>query len=308
MSSAALIQYEVRNGVVVPFLQGTRASLLEVLETTVPDGQDHPGLPGEFANVATGDEQVLLEFFQRYGMLGFERYVGVEEAVRQGLYNRKNRGDPVRWVVTHAGNVKMILRLTAALQSQDELKDILRSMSDDHREVEVPHVEWASPKRGSCIVSTEYEPLQDLRRTALTIITTSLSRNLSGSQRNLEIEGAQRHWHAQNSFRSRTLLDRIYWLLADAVTGQRVRTCANPRCERPFIVTHESEAYCPPAGGMKGVSPCMNRDKVRRARKKRIALTLRRQRVPVKVIAQRVGEDLVTVKDWLRRPFPPRPR
>ncbi len=300
MDKDELGECQIRDGVIVPLSKGRPVHPLLVLEAAkdLPRPAD-PDLPSAFAKLADGDESAICDFFVRYGLLGFMHYVDVQEAERRGVYDPKKPGEPVRWVLTHSKNVEMILRLVAELDHPTELKKIICSMTVS--ESGVASVEWRAPRRGTCAVSTVSEHVGDCRSTAVTIAANALRQNLGGTQRSVSTQKTDDGWRLKTEFIPRTLLDWIYWLLADAVTAQRVRICANARCKRPFIVTHERETYCPPAWGMKGVSPCMNRDKVRRARKKRSALGLGRKGIRAKVIARRLGEDLATVRGWLRR-------
>lgn len=89
-----------------------------------------------------------------------------------------------------------------------------------------------------------------------------LDYNLSGVARRIE-EGPGRrlrtYWGATS------LIENIYSLAADAITGARLRVCEH--CSRTFVQTDLRQRFCPPMRqGAK--STCMNTALVRRKRAK----------------------------------------
>ena len=65
-----------------------------------------------------------------------------------------------------------------------------------------------------------------------------------------------------------SLLESIYTLVTDAVTGGRLAQCQATDCGAIFLQTDERQQYCPPRDGQ-DKSTCMNRERVRRYRQHR---------------------------------------
>ena len=88
--------------------------------------------------------------------------------------------------------------------------------------------------------------------------------NLRGVRRRVKfVEGRLRSMWGGDS-----LLESIYTAVTDAATtGGRLAQCAAADCGAVFIQTDERQRFCPPRGGQEK-SACMNRERVRRYRKK----------------------------------------
>ena len=267
-----------------------------------------PELPGAFAAV-DGSEEAVLEFVRRYGLLGFHECVT----------GAANRGEPISWVLAHARNVKLALEFAHASRDEGEAENALQKITVRYptggyhlihplalRDRDVPVV-----SRGlATILQTEIgiprALLPDPREAALQVVAAIISRNLEGNgiyrrlgTRKLSNKAESRVVLA-SEFASRSLLDAIYWLLADAVVEARVRRCAYSRCRRFFVATHERMRYCPPLMGEK-VSSCGNRDKQRRfADKKRARQLAQHRGVGVREIAENLRRSEDEVREWLR--------
>ena len=102
---------------------------------------------------------------------------------------------------------------------------------------------------------------------SLEIVKDILNRNLTGVARQIIVElQDDGELGFSTLFRPENLADCVYWHLADAAAGGWVRRCADPRCGAFFLARNRRVKYCPPPMGIlgDGVSPCMNRAKVRR--------------------------------------------
>jgi hypothetical protein len=239
-----------------------------------------PELPGEFAKLGGGDDKDVLTFVRRYGLLGYaEALTPFEENALRGArstpnydqfidksYDTELRGDPVAWILAHAEAAGFIFALAGGLDRPKELRRILEQRIVTEGDVDELRFVRAvrgrtRPKQGRLAV-----PRTDanVRETALGIIALILADNLSGVTRHVLAEENG----LTSFFRFGNLLDHIYWMLADAATGRRVRQC--PECGHFFIAETDRVKYCPRPMGLDGVSSlCMHRLKVRKWRANR---------------------------------------
>src|SRR5215510_5062226 len=87
----------------------------------------HPELPTEIAKLTRGDNNAVLRFARRYGLLGYrcvveamlERQPSAEHPIwRERL--PENEGEPLRWIWGHANTITVCLTLNNLLQEGDE--------------------------------------------------------------------------------------------------------------------------------------------------------------------------------------------
>jgi hypothetical protein len=276
--------YEITGGLVVPLDErGRRISHHRVDERRLYMPVTRPELPGEFAKLAgKADADVLagtadaavLTFVRRYGLLGYAdaltpleahalasaRTTPTYDQFIDKSYDSTLVGDPVAWILGHAASVAFILALAGALDSPNNLRHIFEQRIVAEGDVEeLRYVYairgWTRPRLGrQPVPNTNAER----RATALRIIAWLLAKNLSGVTREIGMEATA----LASYFRFNNLLDQIYWMLADAVTGHRIRQCRE--CGRFFIAATDRVKYCPRPMGLRGVvSLCMHRAKVR---------------------------------------------
>ncbi len=103
----------------------------------------------------------------------------------------------------------------------------------------------------------------NLRDAAAQIVAESLRPNLEGISRTVTVGESGK---ITNDFRFHNLLDVIYSHLADAVTGEVIKTCAFAGCGRFFIATNLKRKYCPPPKGQIGEGSCATTDRQRKFR------------------------------------------
>ncbi len=238
----------------------------------------HPEIPSALVKAATGQESDILAFARHYGLLGYaqawrfpEELIGAHTWLKGSYDTTAARvGDPVAWVVAHARTVKLLVDLLGSLSDDaaigmaiDQLK-VRRSHADgSHTE----DLEYHAAERGYLRPRTTQVASMPPRDTALHIISTELRANLTGVSRTLIVERQNDGRQGFTSlFTPCSLLDCIYWHLADAAVGGWVRGCANPRCGAFFVAKSDRVKYCPPLMGNRGVSPCMNRHKQQKHR------------------------------------------
>jgi hypothetical protein len=191
-------------------------------------------------------------------------------------------GDPVDWILENAATVNFVMRLTDSLRSDYVVAreiELLKERDCD------PEIGWHDIVRFRFSAHGErkpafgsFGPIYDARVAAVNTVRLILDHNLRGVRRGVHVEDHTnlKSWRGRNDrcvlktvFRFQSLLDAIYWLLADAVVGEpgMIRKCLN--CGRFFLASHGREKYCPQKEGLQGISPCANRYRVRRHREKK---------------------------------------
>ena len=260
--------YVIQSGLVRPRVGGK-----PVAREYLPMAQ--PELPAEFAKVGGGDgEGAVLGFIRRYGLLGYAQAwrFPFEElgAARSRFYTPNLAGDPVPWLVAHARAVALVGELARALDEPEALSlqigqlTVRAATGDEMLAFSVPGRGRTRPGQ------VQMRPRKSPRESALEIIAHILNENLDGVSRTLLVEPQDdRRLGLTSLFTPLNLLDAIYWLLADAVVGARVRSCL--ACKRFFMATSDRMKFCPPPMGLAGVSRCMNRFKQQQFRERKAA-------------------------------------
>jgi len=166
--------------------------------------------------------------------------------------------EPVEWIEAHRAGVSWCLRAGAVLSMPSETR-----RESNERDQRCDEIRLALPLEmgfGNTIsvslsAGSKFDPVKRLGKT----LEFALIRNLGGVRRWPEFRdgGLRTTWGAM------ALIDMIYSLLADALTGERLRICEH--CAKPFVQTDLRQRFCPPLRvGAK--STCMNTALVRRKR------------------------------------------
>jgi len=223
----------------------------------------YPEIPHEFAKIADGTDEEIIAFCNTYGLLGF------------------GDGEPLDWIRGHAANVKLVLEIAGSLNDQVALARLVDPMiganpdpSDATGEKEARFSYFRRGER--CASGASIGPHLRRENTAIQIMHMILSDNLTGITRSLllaeeshstKCSARIKKLRIESGFRFKSLMDCIYWLLTDAVLSGTIKKCGY--CHRQFFATHGRMNYCPPRKGIKGISPCANRGRVYRCRKKK---------------------------------------
>ncbi|MBM3131731.1 MAG: hypothetical protein FJZ95_01695 [Chloroflexi bacterium] len=251
-------------------------------------------LPNAFARIdkarARGEtpEKAAISFESRYGALGYHTLV-----MRAG--GKPVGGDPLDWVLAHAGAVRFALDLIMALDPgnneilADFLKDRARYVKgtptcdweDDNLygsfDVAIgasygPH--WFS-RQIPPILGDRVEPVKGelVRSFAIAILAYLVTANTEGVRYCFREDGGR-----MTAYRSWDALIEVIWALvgdmAVSATEQdkrkgklaHIRGCA--LCHTPFLAHHGRERYCPPPEGSKE-SLCGRTARMRKLRKPR---------------------------------------
>ncbi len=308
--------YRIEGGYLLPLGEGSPVRPIH------HDGQDaylpmaRPELPRELAKAATGDDDDILAFTRRYGLLGYMQAWSfpVEEAGITWIFGEDSEqaapglapGDPVASFVGHAKTVQLVLNLIGALGAGDgavrEHVELLKVVRGEHGGIRDEVIGYDAAQRGylrpvQCDMSVGGEP----RHVALRIIEHVLNANLPGISRQLSVQPQEDgELGFESLFEPHNLADCVYWHLADAAAGGWVRRCADPRCQAFFVAQSARVQYCPPPRGYRGVSPCMNRTKVRRHHKHKEEARERHEAgESIKAIGEALGRATDTVCRWV---------
>ena len=244
-------------------------------------------LPGEFAKLASGDPDRVLAFVRQYGQLGY--YFAGESGLESNSEERRNlrrskyaQGDPFSWIVEHAKAVRLVLNLREAFNDRRRLRQQLQQLTQNSKDRDRPRaLTFSFIKRAKLEPSVLRLELlsENDQENAIRIISEILNPNLMGTCRVIESplqriladwmsrrigsEPTRRHTTPASRFRFCSLMDAIYWQLADTITEGNVKRCAYAGCGNVFITTNRKRRYCPRPLGDVGESFCSNRDRQR---------------------------------------------
>ena len=175
----------------------------------------HSELPRELARAATGAQADILEFVDRYGLLGFSS-AGKTAAARFSNPGAVEK-DPLSWFVSHARTVQTALQLLGSLtEGDDTILDRVNSLTEMNED-ESKRISYAVARRGDLLPVRKKVYADEPRLMVLAAIAGILNKNLSGVSRWVGVsENCQ---ELESSFVPTNLADMVYWHLADAAVG-----------------------------------------------------------------------------------------
>src|SRR5262249_48133292 len=237
-------------------------------------------------------EREVLAFVHQYGHLGY--YFAAESCLArhspelQELRKSKyTNGDPVSWIIAHAKAVQLVLQLREAFDDPVRLRQHLERLASEEDDVRDGNrqlflgIAFVDRGRLHATHSQLYTASDaDPKHSALRIFSEILNPNLKGTYRVVESAPGDNSWPnllrkdrstsedetPVNRLEFDSLMDCIYWHLANSVTKGTVRKCAFAGCGHLFITTNLKRRYCPLPSGMRGESPCSNSDRQRNYR------------------------------------------
>jgi hypothetical protein len=284
---------------------------------------ERPEIVGEFAKLAGESEEKVLEFVRNYGLLGYgiinsiisskvEMIGKLEQRQREG----ENKGDPLSWVISNAKAVKLVMDLNSILndnqkdlnQKNKELKLIIDGLTIREQNGRLV-LSYPIPLRGRKEATMAKRDIYiDSMEAALDIIADILNPNILGHSRQfIKIKNSDSYlintegrFKLKSVFKPNNLMDCVYWLLSNAVSSERIKTCEH--CGNPFISDSEKRRFCPPLPNEE-ISKCMNRAKAKRIRedkkRKKQAFEWYSNGVPMETIADRLETNLSTIQSWI---------
>lgn len=278
--------YILENGYIFP--AGFKS---ENIKTYLPLGRLE--LPGEFAKLHNGTDADVLNFVKRYGMLDYN--------LRKS--DKQPSSNSIAWIYSHAAAVWMVMKLAEALSNPQKLKQELErvrvtggilSGGNDENYISciIPNPTANNLKSDVWVIQNTDE---EIKEAAARIVTTIINKNIEGVTRQLRYEWMGKEG-ITTTFKFHNLLDRIYWMLADAVTGGQVKICNY--CGKPFLADEDRSRYCRPLLWEK-VSRCMNRAKQKTIRKKNKAVKLFGTGLDISEIAIQLGYSVEQIEEWV---------
>ena len=259
-----------------------------------------PELPFEFAKLAEGSGEAILRFVRHYGLLGyreafettlsiykeFEFLVNTPEGEEDSppstvpdfgqFYHEGIRyGDPLSWILSHAETVSFVVNLYGALSDKQKLRVMIEAL-EERNERREKLLKWKYAQRGDLYRHSQVivdPPSDDPQECARYIIAWTINQNLDGGvsrkliidlERSRAVHLPHRERAILNAFQAKSLMDCIYWHLADAIAGGTVKPCLF--CGKFFNATSLKRMYCPPPMGYDGDGPCAQNDRARRKR------------------------------------------
>ena len=203
----------------------------------------HRELPGELAKLRAADPDQIVAFAQTYGPLGFPA-LAFEGGDTSVLFHvdpvtgaRSQGGDPLPWIRAHAAGVALCLALHDALArrvSADTLRQLVDACAGerwaDGAHAEVVGVDWTA--------GGGWTPRELARQIRNRIINANVSR----IYRYVHVDEKGRD---RSYFGFRTVVDVVYWHLANLVDGGVVKQCEAAGCGAFFIQTDPRQRFCP---------------------------------------------------------------
>ncbi len=252
------IQALTRRGRVVSRALGTSAAPTKYLPMPRTE------LPAEFAKVIS--EKDVLQFVGNYGLLGFSQASLTTMSAEP--YPDETR-EPIDWVLMHARTVRFILEMHDALRKPAALRRILEQALTpvpDNPRTRVPGFTMLTfAERG--LLEPRQVRAEDYGYAPDGPTPSGFARNIIAEILNVNLAGVHRHVSPRldSVWRAESLIDVVYWLLADAVSNRTIRRCHF--CGHFFTAaTTSKRQYCPPPRNSAGDGPCAQNDRARRYR------------------------------------------
>jgi len=232
---------------------------------------EHDELPSQFATAAASDD-ALLRFVRTYGLLGFQELGSVwGYDFKAWPPGRSPYDEPATWARAHASTVAWCLLAGAAIQRSATASE-LRALADS----------YPSPygfgtrtvkreQKGLVALFPEMSALKPLERLGR-LLGDTIFVNIKGVRRRIE-------WNGTGALRTMwggtSLLEVIYTLVADSVTGGTLVQCKADGCGAAFIQTDQRMIYCPRRMGQLK-SACATRMRMRVLRRDRATTKAKR--------------------------------
>ncbi len=251
--------YAVRDGVLVSEGKIARLSAPAV----------ESSLPGELAKLSVLKlrsekfTDALVAFAARYGDLGY---------CHLAPFEKRCGGDPVYWVKAHARTVAdalEVINLLGDVESARRPEERRRARKNLRSCLELRCFDPRRPRPFAAVAIADQVRHKLFFTAALLHDPVSAAHQYLRSLINPNIrEVAFQLYEApqgksQFFFHFRAMIEVVYWHLANALEGGKVRRCAE--CRRPFIATDRRQRFCPPPGA--GRSRCASRFHIRTFRR-----------------------------------------
>lgn len=214
-------------------------------------------LPNIFGKINPIKENEILKFVSRYGALGREDLpqrskIALEKTSKETnsqidpkfLWRRTKYVDEfapesLEWIQQHIKTVRLVLELLTCIQEEDE-KKIIKLIQNAEIDVE------ASPIKRQVrlaalgeIINVGYFRLEiEPMFSAVDLVKRVLNENVKSISRTMVFDEGQ----FKSYFVNNTLIEIIYWQLANIAEGGELKRCAH--CNTPFLSTRTDQKFC----------------------------------------------------------------
>lgn len=203
-------------------------------------------IPNELAQLYKyGNDTEIIKFYKSYGMLGRNYFEDQP---------KKDRGETLDWIYAHSKTIDICITIDFYLKemsneqreefTEEQFKSIqgkqLKSYLSQFEKSKLYYFYGLAVKsKISKVLIIPYT--NNIFETARNIRRELINNNINGIYRCLEYDNEKKQETSIFSFV--TLIEVIYWILADKVIGGTVKECT--WCKRPFIQTHKLQKCCP---------------------------------------------------------------
>jgi hypothetical protein len=221
----------------------------------------HPELPQFIAALRHADDRGLVAFAEEYGALGFTSLTADANAAMYTWPDGTTTtgGDPLDWMRAHGRTVQLCLELTEALQRNDAAAiDRLTGCSSL---VDMSLTLPTQPGAVFALLSVAQLATVHQLSVHLNVLPFDRARVMRANIINPNIERVSRRLTVlanganQSFWRYSSMIEAVYWHLANAAEGGSVIRCKRPGCGALFIQRHRRQEYCAPRFRQRE-SPC----------------------------------------------------
>lgn len=260
---------------------------------------EHAELPGTIAKLHRGSETDIVNFASAYGPLGRPQLI-------RGTGGDWVDGDPIPWVLTHSRTLDFVMR-AANMLSRSKSERYVSAAPEDYTELlqtlappaakplfYESWVKWVHPERPKYLLFSDPRnrkadvllptvtgyrgyikvqywniagPPWFWRDILSLMVRDTVNANISGIVHALAPDD-RRKGHDQVAMQFSALIEVAYWLVANAISDDRVGKCEAPGCGSVFIQEDRRQRFCPP-GPEKRESPCAIRARVAEHRRQK---------------------------------------
>jgi hypothetical protein len=235
----------------------------------------HPSLPFQLAKVRFGSREDALLFVREWGLLGYDLII---DPLNPTFY------DPLWFIWWHARDVRSVLDLYDAL-ANDDGDALVAAIAERWQPVVQPEGPKGFPMYAEGVTGANITPMYALEKDnpesfGLRIIMRLVSANIEGIRPRVLSRFPGHHGSPLSSigmaYQFETLIEAIWWHLANVVTGQRdIARCLE--CHQYFERKDRRQRFCPAPEGqtvlrggerVPAPSPCSQRRRTSRYRGK----------------------------------------
>ncbi len=214
-------------------------------------------LPSIFGKLNPEKENEILKFVSRYGVLGSKKLprttkIAMEKAHEEASQHFKHNflwerskyldefaPETLEWIQQHIKTVRLVLELLTSIQEEDE-SSIVKLIKGHEIEVKESPINRQNPLATLGEVSMNGYPWLELEpmRFGIELVETVLNKNMKPIRRKVTFKDK----HFQSYFVNDTLIEIIYWQIANIAEGGELKRCLH--CNTPFLSLRSDQKFC----------------------------------------------------------------